>query len=186
MSDNKDLGPHQSDNPKAPVLNSGFDNPDKLPILWGPNQLGTGSGYAPPDPTAWRGKEPLNIPQVCRFIYAAQSSYDSSKYPKPGPVEAPYYEIVEIISHRAPFPYDFVIRVRDSSTGIVSFYTTADYVRDYSTYPPPAVYVGGNFHVGMKYRTPWFAGAALDYRLDHYLGPGFYTRSGGALPVTPF
>lgn len=180
MPDNQDQGPHQADYPKAPVLNSGFDDVHKLPIFWGPDQKGTGEGYVAPNPEKWRAKEPLNIPQVVRFVYAANDSYNTEEYSEPGSSPEGWV-VTAIFRYVPPYPYDFVIQIKYNGVGTPYHYSTREYELVY--YPnnptPVLVNIGSNFYVGMTYTVPYRPGltAALDWiEVGGVSGPGFYRR----------
>lgn len=184
MPDNQDKDvPKAGTQTNSPVQNDSFDSKDKIPIFWGPGQLTTYPDYSPP--VDWHGPEPLNIPKVLRFIYAAQGSYDSDAYPKAGGGggDSPYYTITEVRDHLPPFPTSFAVVVRYSFTGLDSIYTTPAFVVDPSTLL--AVDVRGHFTVGLKYRVTYPATAALNYLIGGTHGDGFYARSTGEF-ITPF
>lgn len=71
--------------PLETVLENNFSDINKIPIYWGPDQRETGfQNYNGPNPEAWRHYEPLNIPQVIRFLVSSPISAETDEYSDDG------------------------------------------------------------------------------------------------------
>lgn len=123
MSENKDKDiPRTKEYINGPVLEGNFNNKPNVHIYWGPGQLTISwPNYNGPNKEKWRHFEPIQIPQVIRFVYDALDEYDTDKWlpPMVPPSETVWWLIYSSGYEPAPFGGTlFWVRLRKYRNGI--------------------------------------------------------------------
>lgn len=178
MSDkNEDYRPPETSTYEfGPVIRESHEDPEQLPIYWGPQQLLPSDGeYVVPDPEAWRGHEFLNIPKVVRFIYCTKSTYDTEDYPEDdgggGGGGEDYYQISRLAYREPPFLTQFIVYIDLFVNDIfimTTFFSTQKFIIDPES--GNLIDVGSTLNVGDRFRGyPGFGW--LQTGVD---GPGWY------------
>lgn len=166
MSENNDKDiPRSSEYSTGPVLEGNFNNTPNVHIFWGPGQFTINwPAYNGPDKEKWRHYEPLQIPQVVRFIYDALDDYDSDKWL---PRTHPPAEIIWWYIYKAGW--------EPTSTGGSMFWVHMRKYRnsiaqsehsDYTMNPTEHTYfdVGQHFEVGTMFQPMSYP--VVDYAVD--------------------